>query len=165
MSANNTPLTKIWNQFCPFIITTRPCSDLCRECQENMVSIFKSNNATVPDKTAQLRRQDEHLHVVKLERDLYRTIVDDSKLAIDGEILGANLPCSRNITMHYLIDFTQQVHYPSNPEQPCPIYILCPHTCGLFALLAWKSGGSVGWLIDWFFFLNLDTEEMQYHSK
>ena len=34
---------------------------------------------------------------------------------------------------------------------------------GLFALLAWKLGGSVCWFF-FFFFFNLDAEEMQYHS-
>ena len=31
-------------------------------------------------------------------------------------------PCSLDTTMHYLFDFTQQVHYLSNPMQPQPIY-------------------------------------------
>ena len=34
----------------------------------------------------------------------------------------------------------------------------------LFALLAWKLGGSVGQFF-FFFFFNLDAEEMQYHSR
>ena len=35
---------------------------------------------------------------------------------------------------------------------------------GLFALLAWKSGGSVGRSFFFFFFLNSGHEEMQCHS-
>ena len=58
---------------------------------------------------------------------------------------------------------TQKVINEHNPARPRKIK-------GLFALLAWKSGGSVGRSLSrslfffFFFFLNLDTWEMQYYS-
>lgn len=44
-------------------------------------------------------------------------------------------PCSVDGTMHYLFDFAQQVHIPSNPMQPGPIYFKTPRKCGIFGVM------------------------------
>ena len=36
--------------------------------------------------------------------------------------------------IHYSFDFAQQVHFPSDPLQPGPIYFKCPRKCGLFGV-------------------------------
>ena len=36
--------------------------------------------------------------------------------------------------MHYSFDYAQQVHYPSNPMQPGPIYLKTPRKCGIFGV-------------------------------
>ena len=36
--------------------------------------------------------------------------------------------------VHYSFDFAQQVHLPSNPMQPGPIYFLAPRKCGIFGV-------------------------------
>ncbi|XP_047246940.1 uncharacterized protein LOC124883730 isoform X2 [Girardinichthys multiradiatus] len=38
------------------------------------------------------------------------------------------------IRMHYSFDFAQQMHFPSNPLQPGPMYFLTPRKCGLFGV-------------------------------
>ena len=59
-------------------------------------------------------------------------------------------PLQSEMTVHYSFDFAQQVkvyqhttgshyscfqvHYPSNPLQPGPIYFLTPRKCGLFGI-------------------------------
>ena len=45
-----------------------------------------------------------------------------------------NAPASNNITVHYSFDFAQQVHYPSNPLQPGPIYFLTPRKAAIFGV-------------------------------
>ena len=35
----------------------------------------------------------------------------------------------------YGFDFAQQVHYPSNPMQPGPIYFKTPRKCGVFGVM------------------------------
>ena len=39
---------------------------------------------------------------------------------------GMVAPANNAISAHYSFDFAQQMHYPSNPLQPGPIYILTP---------------------------------------
>ena len=48
---------------------------------------------------------------------------------------GSQTPCnSKDIKAHYSFDYAQQVHYPSNPLQPGPIYFLTPRKCTVFGV-------------------------------
>ena len=58
------------------------------------------------------------------------------------------LPCSLDSTVHYSFDFAQQVHYPSNPFQPGPVYFLAPRKCGLFGVCCEGIPRQVNFLID-----------------
>lgn len=62
---------------------------------------------------------------------------------------GHDLPdCSRDIVSHYSFDFAQQIHYPSNPQQPGPIYFKTPRKCGVFGVLAEALPQMVLFLLD-----------------
>ena len=50
--------------------------------------------------------------------------------------------------MHYSFEFAQQVHYPSNPLQPGPIYFLTPRKCGIFGVCCEAIPQQVNYLID-----------------
>ena len=56
--------------------------------------------------------------------------------------------CSYNGGTHFGWDFAQQVHYPSNPEQPGPIYFKTPRKCAVFGVC--NDGGNIqyNYLID-----------------
>ena len=82
----------------------------------------------------------EHLRIVKMERSFYKSICDECKESIrahfvtNGEFspppLAASIPLNSNdIKVHYSFDYAQQVHYPSDPLQPGPIYFLNPQKC------------------------------------
>ena len=62
--------------------------------------------------------------------------------------LSANTPCSRQIEMHYSFDYMQQVHLPSDPLQPGPIYFLVPRKVGLFGVCCEGLPKQVDFLID-----------------
>ena len=57
-------------------------------------------------------------------------------------------PLSNNITVHYSFDFAQQVHYPSDPMQPGPIYFLTPRKCGIFWVCCESIPRQINYLID-----------------
>ncbi|KAJ8029547.1 hypothetical protein HOLleu_28971 [Holothuria leucospilota] len=126
----------------------RPRSDLCWECQKNNSAVFHSANLTDVQKAARVEKQVEHLRVVNLERDCYREMVKNSKDIIGDAKLGNNAPCTRDFAMHYSFDFAQQVHIPSNPEQPGPIYFLCPRKVGLFGIACEAVPSQVNYIID-----------------
>ena len=69
-------------------------------------------------------------------------------LANTQVILGANPPQSRPISMHYSFDYAQQVHIPSNPQQPGPIYFLTPRKCGIFGVCCEAIPQQINYLID-----------------
>ena len=49
---------------------------------------------------------------------------------------------------HYSFDYAQQVHYPSNPLQPGPIYFLTPRKCIIFGVHCEDLPRQVNFLID-----------------
>ena len=66
----------------------------------------------------------------------------------DLQELQRSAPCSRPIAMHYSFDYAQQVHLPSNPLQPGPIYFLVPRKLGLFGVCCEGLPRQVNFLID-----------------
>ena len=56
--------------------------------------------------------------------------------------------CSLRKTKHYSFDFAQQVHIPSNPMQPGPIYIKTPRKCSIFGVMCEAIPHQVNYLVD-----------------
>ncbi|KAI4799946.1 hypothetical protein KUCAC02_016484 [Chaenocephalus aceratus] len=111
-----------------------------------------TRSSNLPDcvKSAKLRKQEEHLRTVGVERQAYQEMVASCKETARelGVKLGPNQPCSRDITIHYSFDYAQQVHYPSDPLQPGPIYFMVPRKCGLFGVCCEGVPQQVNYLID-----------------
>ena len=61
---------------------------------------------------------------------------------------GMIAPASNNIMVHYSFDFAQQVHYPSNPLQPGPIYFLTPRKAAIFGVCCEAIPRQVNFIID-----------------
>ena len=57
-------------------------------------------------------------------------------------------PCSLPSVVHYSFDMAQQVHYPSDPLQPGPIYFLTPRKCGIFGVCCEAIPRQINYLID-----------------
>ena len=55
---------------------------------------------------------------------------------------------SNSIMTHYSFDFAQQVHYPSNPLQPGPIYFLTPRKAAIFGVCCEAIPRQVNFVID-----------------
>ena len=49
---------------------------------------------------------------------------------------------------HYSWDYAQQLHYPTNPQQPGPIYFKTARKCGIFDIVNKASGTQFNYLID-----------------
>lgn len=146
--AQLTTFRMLWRQLCPNIVCCKPMTDLCWECQKNNGIILRTINCSEDEKSERLHRQEAHLEHVRAERVLYRQQVADAKSVAINLRLGKNRPCSRPVTMHYSFDFAQQVHYPSNPLQPGPIYFLTPRKCGIFGVCCEGMPQQINYLID-----------------
>lgn len=61
--------------------------------------------------------------------------------------MSAQAACSYQGTVHYSYDYAQQVHFPSNPQQPGPIYFKTPRKCGLFGICCEGLPRQINYLI------------------
>jgi len=131
----------LWNQLNPHIVIMRPMSDLCFTCQHNNSQTVRSANLPESLKSACVRAQEEHLSRANGERTFYKSTIKALEPTVQ-QVLGANhgvVPrnnplCSLQGRMHYSYDYVQQVHYPSNPLQPGPIYFKTPRKCSIFGV-------------------------------
>ena len=135
----------LWRKLIPSIIVMKPRSDLCWQCQQNSTAIMKVANQPEADKSEAYKTALEHLNIVKTERKHYKTICDECKHSVrthfaTNDIFTPPPPCSqsscntRDVKVHYSFDYAQQVHYPSDPLQPGPIYFLTPRKCTVFGV-------------------------------
>ena len=113
------------------------------------------HSANLPDreKSEFVLAQQEHLNCVQTERDFYKNACAESKSKFENFEETIDLDewheaCSVDSTVHFSFDFGQQVHIPSNPLQPGPIYFKTPHKCGVFGITCEAVPWQVNYLID-----------------
>ena len=124
----------------------KPMSDLCWTCQKNSAAILRASNHPETTKSLVLCQAEEHLRLVQIERSNYKTVCDDCKKSVRAyfstlsgffeppPLSSKAPPNSRDLSAHYSFDYAQQIHYPSDPQQPGPIYFLTPRKCAVFGI-------------------------------
>ncbi|KAF3854302.1 hypothetical protein F7725_022357 [Dissostichus mawsoni] len=100
-AASNSTFRKLWKELIHSVVIGRPMTDLCWFCQKNNMAICRSSNLPDCVKSAKLRKQEEHLRTVGIERQAYQEMVASRP----------NPPCSRETTIHYSFDYAQQVRH------------------------------------------------------
>ena len=135
---------KLWKTLIPSIILMKLMSDLCWQCQQNSSAILRAVNQPDSEKSDTIRAAEEHILIVQKERLFYRTTCEDCKASIRdfftyaGEFTPPLHSCfppnSNNLKAHYAFDYAQQVHFPSDPMQPGPVYFLTPRKCAIFGV-------------------------------
>ena len=146
----------LWRTLVPSIVIMKPRSDLCWKCQQNSTAIMRTANASDAEKSSTIDGALEHLRIVKLERSFYKSICGESVRAhfvTNGDFsppqLASSTPHnSKDIKVHYSFDYAQQVHYPSDPLQPGPIYFLTPRKCTIFGVNCEAIPRQVNFLTD-----------------
>lgn len=143
----------LWQQFHPNVVVAKPMTDLCMTCQQNTAKLVRSANLPDGEKSEYVHAQQEHLNTVKTERELYREVCEEATRTYEAventiRLNESHDPCSLDGTMHYSFDFAQQVHIPSNPMQPGPIYFKTPRKCGIFGVMCEGVTRQVNYLID-----------------
>ena len=143
----------LWHQFCPRVVVAKPMTDLCLTCQQNTTKLVRAANLPEHEKANCIKAQQEHLDCVQVEREFYRKTCSDAATTFSHTDADTNFnethePCSFSGTMHYSFDYAQQVHFPSNPMQPGPIYFKIPRKCGIFGVMCEAVPRQVNYLID-----------------
>ena len=135
----------------PFTIVMKPESHLCSLCHLNNTKINQNVNVSEQEKLNCLSDQETHLHEAKTEWEFMKTNIAACKelLHSSGINLLAGRPCRLfKGTLHYSFDYAQQMHIPSNPQQPGPIYFKTPRKCGLFGICCEGIPRQLHYLID-----------------
>ena len=163
-SASYTSFCRIWQQLKPNILSTTPMTDLCAICHRNAGLIMRSSNLSEEEKTQvsnciytcqltthkitssqTLKSYEEHLLRAATEHSAYKDICEKTRnLYKEHKDCSHSLPASTISVQgqsnsvvaetHYSFDFAQQVHIPSDPLQPGPMYFLTPRKCALFGI-------------------------------
>ena len=129
-------------------------TDLCMTCQQNTNKLQRAANLSEREKAQSLKDYQDHINSAQSEREFYRNSCTNSQKTLEN--IGGNAlmnrtnrnACSLNVTMDYPFDFAQQVHIPSNPMQPGPIYFKTPRKCGIFGVMCKAIPQQVNFLID-----------------
>ena len=126
----------VWNETLPYIVTTRPASDLYFVCQQNKTLISKSVKMPLSVKSLRLRQAQEYLDRAHRERSHY-----NSQCKLDDS-------ASNPTIMHYSYDYAPKVHYPYTPQQSGPAYFKTARKCGIFGVACEPRSFQVNYLID-----------------
>ena len=154
-----TTFCRLWRSLLPSIIIMKPMSDLCWTCQQNITAILRAANCFEGEKSETIKAAEEHLRIVQVERSFYKTTCDECCDSVhthftEDDVLqlppvSSNTPSnSRDIQVHYSFDYAQQVHFPSDPLQPGPIYFLTPRKCSVFGVNCEALPRQVNFLTD-----------------
>ena len=158
-AAAYTTFCRLWKQLLPSIVLMKPMSDLCWQCQQNSSAILRAANCSEGEKSDTLRDAEKHLEVVQLERSFYKTTCEECKRSVTTHftmndkfipppLSSRTPPNSVPIQVHYSFDYAQQVHYPSDPLQPGPLYFLTPRKCAVFGVNCEAIPRQVNFLCD-----------------
>lgn len=132
--------TNIWRRTCSSIVVMKPRSDLCSFCQRHYTSGKIMASASEDEKMEKLEEMKSHLETVKLEREFYKNTIKETREINDNDEMADK--CA-----HYSFDMAQQVHIPSNPQQPGPIYFLVPFKVGIFGVMCETLNKQTNFLI------------------
>ena len=148
-----TKFIDLWKRFHRNVIVAKPMTDLCFTCQQNTSKLLQAANLPEAEKSECVQAQQQHLNSVMSERELYRTVCKEAKcsfVSMEDQINfdERHKACSLPTTMHYSFDFAQQIHIPSNPMQPGPIYFKTPRKCAIFGVMCEAIPWQINYLID-----------------
>ena len=139
---------RLWSEVLPYIRVMPPADDLCPTCQDNASLILKSANLSEDEKSQRLQIAEKHLECAKKQRNYYREQVHLSQERVKTLPDNQGHPDSLAISLAYSFDHAQQVHYPSNPQQPGPLFFKTPRKCGIFGVCSEGRNTQVNYLID-----------------
>lgn len=142
-----------WQELFPHYVIMQPRTDLCWTCQENHTRIVCSANLSEAEKVNLIEQQMPHLRHATTEREYYKEKYQEAKQTVQNLAGSWNPECRRPPNsfpgeMHYSFDFAQQLHYPSDPLQPGPIFFKTGRKAVLFGVCCEGIPRQINYIID-----------------
>ncbi len=106
----------------------------------NFTSFSLTIDLSDEEKSVCVRRHQEHLDKAKAEREcyVYKPVKRLKEILrhLDRNLTSTKTETNRSLEtkIHYSFGYVQQVHIPSNPMQPGPIYFKTPRKCGILGV-------------------------------
>lgn len=113
---------KIWQKYCPHIMTMKPATDLCDTCRENHLKLANLQKLTVDEQEEILKIVADHVQAAKGQREFYNSYRDKAKAESHSTLLVLSF------------DFAQNVSFPSSPQQVGASYFKSNRKCSLFGI-------------------------------
>jgi hypothetical protein len=120
---------RLWSEVVPYIRVMPPATDLCPICQDNVALLMKSANVSEDEKAKLHIKAQDHLKSAKLQRAYYKEGVMSSKVSMEKVRIGEQT-IVQVLSLSYSFDHAQQIHYPSNPLQPGPLFLKLQENVG-----------------------------------
>ena len=143
---------ELWNTLLPWIVVAKPSTDLCWTCQKFSETLAATPNMHDDDKAAMVQEYTNHLNEARNNRRHYNNQIELAKVdypkAREFSQLKKSEHCSFHGVANYSWDYAQQLHYPTNPQQPGPIYFKTARKCGIFGIANDGNGQQFNYLID-----------------
>lgn len=136
--ARSRVFTNIWRDVCREIVVMKPRTDLCSTCQKHFTSGAEMALVPEEEKLQTIEQMKTHLQTVSEERKNYNDIISCTR---------ENFKNNDQSSVHYSFDMAQQMHIPSNPLQPGPIYFLVPFKVGIFGVMCETTNKQTNYLI------------------
>lgn len=140
---DRTTFSKIWKQYCPYIVIMKPADDLCGTCRTNQLEINRCSNVNAEAKLLKLNAATEHLTNAQKQREYYnswRKLAENTKTYNVGGVKKTFAVIS--------FDFAENLNCPFQAQQIGPIYFKTPRKCGLFGVHNEATHHQTHYLID-----------------
>ena len=104
---------QIWGQFYPYVVISKPMTDLCITCQQNTNKLQRAANLSERKKVECIRAHQDHINSVQSERDFYRTSCANSQKTLETDDTVLN--CANRKPVHW--------------TAPCTTYLITHNKC------------------------------------
>ncbi|XP_071507058.1 uncharacterized protein [Diadema antillarum] len=141
---------QVWQHLVPSIVTAKQKTNLCQTCQRDSTALLRTANKSEKVKLKVWRLLKRHIDDEENAIEHYReeTTAAQQSIQADPADFGHHSPCSRVGKMHYSFGFSQQLHYPADPQRSGPAGFLSARKCGIFGINCEGIPKQVNFLID-----------------
>ncbi len=136
---------RIWRECCNDVLVQLPRTDLCNTCVKFSTDRKTFSRLSEEERLECIKSCADHLTTVQTERKAFLDAIKVSRQNFKTSFLekyqnvnGLKGKCSvmsYKKAIHLSFDYAQQIHIPTQPQQPGPLYFLVPYKVQIFGIM------------------------------
>ena len=91
----------LWRTLLPSVTIMKPRTDLCWTCHQNSTAILCATNCSEASKSSTIKKALEHLRIVKVERNFYKSICDACRISVRAHFTQWRISTTISIIKHH----------------------------------------------------------------